>query len=114
MHCPIYLGSVCILLEDLGFTRRSLNDEVTPMTYCRMNSIYDKIFADVDIFYMLEMMLSPEQIMIDRWTINETGKIYIADDGLDIDIYDPSCIDEVTRFVQETIIIAKEGPCEYY
>lgn len=106
MDCPIYLGSICVLLEDIGFTRRNVNDTIAPMTYCSQRNMLDKIFADINTFYMVELMLGSKQIMLDRWTINDTGKLFIAEDGLDLNIDDPNSIVKITNFVEESIFIA--------
>ena len=63
---------------------------------------------------MVEVILDSEQIMLDRWSIHEEKQLYIADEGVDLDIHDPECITKVSDFIMEAIMISKDGPLEYY
>ena len=91
------LGSVCILLEDLGFKFRDppeRNDLESVMTYhhLHINLLYEKIFADVDRSWVLEVCLVPEELHIDRWHRKPSG-LYMVEEDLSVNLCNPKSID---------------------
>ena len=107
MDCKIYLGSICIMLEDLGFHLREPEDDISSMTYCYYKYIYEKIFADINHDWMLEVCLMPEKIYLDRWHKNPIG-LFIVDDELTYDLRDPHSIDKVSDFVITSVRVAND------
>ena len=107
MDCPVYLGAMRILLEDLGFTFREEFDEQRHMSYCCFTAGYfDKLFADINRHYTIEMFLDPAEIHLDRWQWDVTSKLYLVISELELNLYDPSSIPQIVDFVEETISIA--------
>lgn len=112
MHSAVYLGSICVLLEDLGFKAREPNQEIIKEMsyYYYAKYLYDKIFADIgqykNITWVLEMNLTPEEICIDRWRKNGEG-VYMISDEVVLDICDPRSIDLTTGFIERSISIAR-------
>ena len=109
MKCKIYFGSVCILLEDLGFKMRKPDHRITKaMTYYHYQAhlVYEKIFADIDDVWVLEMCLVPDEMHIDRWEKNPRG-LYMVDREITVNLYNPESISKTTDFVMETIEMSK-------
>ena len=106
MGCEIYLGSMCVFLEDLGFKRRDPAKVVESMTYYFYNKmLYSKIFADIDQHWIIEVCLIPEELHIDRWRL-ENG-IYMVKEDLELDLHHPQSMYIATEFVRETLEIAQ-------
>ena len=105
------LGSICILLEDLGFKTRNPDADIEKMTYCHHLEIflYEKIYADVDKTWALEVCYASEipEIHIDRWKLEDNG-LYMVSEELSLNIHNPSSIEQTVNFIRETIIIAGE------
>ena len=107
MECEVFLGSICILLEDLGFKRRFNHREDAPMSYYFMARLsMEKVFADINIDYTVEMFLDVDSLLADRWKLNPGG-IYMVTDELNVNMHDPNSLPQVTSFVEETIACAK-------
>lgn len=108
MDYPVYVGSICILLEDLGFASRDNKMDVIPMSYCRycLDSIYDKIFADVTPIWTLEMMFQTDILMVDRWYRQDNETFYLVGGHLNVDLYNPGSMDTLREYILETIHIA--------
>ncbi len=107
MFCKVYLGAICTLLEDIGFIfREDPNTDLEMSYHCYIKDTYNKIFADVDKINIVEVMFYQHHIYLDRWKLNNTG-LYIVTNAKELDIYNPQSTDQITNFVKETIIIAK-------
>jgi hypothetical protein len=110
MTNKMHLGSICILFEDLGFKFRkpiTYDDAIVKMTYhYHSNFLFDKIFADINKTWVLEVCFVPEEMHIDRWERRTSG-LFIISDELSLDLHNPKSIDEATSFVTETIELAE-------
>ena len=107
----MWAGPMFILLEDLGFERREptiFDSDVIEMTYHHhfAKRLYEKIYADVNDTWVIEVCVIPEEMHIDRWK-KESG-IYIVSQELSIDLYNPTSITHVSNFIRETVMMAKE------
>lgn len=114
MECEIFLGSICVLLEDIGFTHRMDHRQDIPMSYYHMACLsMGKVFADINVDYTVEMFLSVDNLMADRWELRRYPEwesrlgIYLTVASLDVDIHDPNSLSQVANFVEETIACAK-------
>jgi len=110
MHCNLFLGAICILLEDIGFrkkeklTPRDLGD---PMCYYYWSNVdLSKIFADINAEYAIEMFLNAENLDVDRWKRMPNG-IFMVLDGIDVNIHDPNSLTSITEFLEGAIYNAK-------
>ena len=107
----MWVGPMFILLEDLGFERRNptiFANDIIEMTYHHhfAKHFYEKIFADINETWVIEVCVVPEEMHIDRW--KKEGEIYIVSQELSVDLYNPKSIGHVSKFVNETIVMAKE------
>jgi hypothetical protein len=102
------LGSLCVLFEDLGFKFRDPpeRDDIKNMTYhYHTDFLFEKIFADINKVWVLEVCLVPDELHIDRWERKPNG-LFLVEDELTIDLYNPKSIKETSSFVLNTIEIA--------
>lgn len=105
MRSKVYLGSICIMLEDLGFTVREPSQEFIAMSYFYHDTTYyDKIFADITNHWMLEICLTNE-MHIDSWHRNEMG-LFIVKDEETFDLHKSNSIDLASQFVNSIIKVA--------
>lgn len=95
-----------MFLEDLGFQQRKPESDVESMTYYFYDKVYyNKIFADINYRWVLEMCLVPEELHIDRWRLE--GGIYIVKDDIEVDLCHPQSMCVATEFIKESLKIAK-------
>lgn len=102
------LGLFCILFEDLGFKyiEHSSPEAIENMTYhCYFGVYYQKLFADINHVWVLEVCLVPEELHIDRWRRKKSG-LFIVEAGFSVDLHHPKSIEKTSDFVLDTIEIA--------
>lgn len=102
MECRLVLGATCILLEDLGFTKRG-KLEHQPMTYHYSNLVPQRIYADIICSEVIELLFNKLTIDVDRWQLDPGTGLYQVIDELDFSIHDPKSIPLLTSYIEREI-----------
>jgi len=78
------------------------------MTYhYHSNFLFDKIFADINKTWVLEVCFVPEEMHIDRWERSKESGLFLVAGELSLNLHNPDSIDEATHFVKETMTLAE-------
>ena len=102
MECRLVLGATCVLLEDLGFTKRR-NLEHQPMTYHYSDLVVQRVYADIICSEVIELLFNKLTIEVDRWQTDPDTGLYQVIDELSFSIHDPESIPLLTSYIKKEI-----------
>ncbi len=102
MECRLVLGATCVLLEDLGFTKRG-DLEHQPMTYYYSDLVVQRVYADIIVSEVIELLFNKLTIEVDRWQIDPDTGMYQVIEELSFSIHDPKSIPLLTSYIKREI-----------
>jgi hypothetical protein len=103
----LYLGAMCIMLEDLGFSKipPPRNKIHLPMTYhCHIGHEYQRIYAEINNIVIIELFLKKIELSLDKWRLDQECGLYVTIEDLNFNLYDPNSIPQVTAYIEQVII----------
>lgn len=96
------------MFEDLGFKYRDPpeRDDIKDMTYHYLSDfLFEKVFADINRTWVLEICLVSDELHIDQWKRVKEG-LFLVEEEISVDLRSPKSIDRTTKFILNAIEIA--------
>jgi hypothetical protein len=105
MGSSLYLGTMCLMLDDLGFEYMSepLDQTKLPMTYRVYDTMVQRIYADINKKLTVELFLRKNELLIDKWDWDDGINLYLVTDSLDLSLCDPQSVGKASEFISQLV-----------
>jgi hypothetical protein len=106
MGSSLYLGTMCIMLEDLGFKlvpEPPSKSHIIEMTYHVYSTSVQRIYADISKRLTVELFLQKDELLIDKWEWDDDIHLFIVTDDLNLSLCDPKSVSKASSFISQLV-----------